>query len=83
MENWSFPAQELCASTPMSGHIHHEGCRVSRLQEDRAGAGELAHQAFARRFAGNDASADRPLHHILAVPSHEVAVVDDVLFVGL
>lgn len=73
----------LRRTTPMSGHVRHERCRVPRLQEHCAWAGELAHQAFARSFARYDASARRPFEHILAVPSHEMAVINDVLLVGL
>ena len=73
----------LRRTTSVSGHIHHKCRRVPRLHENRTRAGKLAHQAFARSFAGYDASACRPFKYILAVPSHKMAVVNDILFVGL
>lgn len=81
MDNQSI--QFLLPTTPMSGHVHHKRRGVSRLHEDCAGAGELAHQAFARSFARYDATAHRPFEHIVAVPSHGIAVINDILFVGL
>jgi len=39
---------------------------------------KLAHQPFARTETGNDASTRHTFQHVLAVPSYQVAVVDDV-----
>ena len=40
---------------------------------------KLAHQTFASTHVANDASARNTLEDILAVPCHEMSVVDDVL----
>lgn len=55
-----------------------EGGRVTGLHVDGAGAGEFADQTFSAADAGDDATAGDALEHVLAVPGHEVAVVDDV-----
>ena len=64
----------------MCSHPCRELLGVPSLHEDRPRARKLADQAFPAADAGNDASARHTLHHVLAVPGHEVAVVDDVLF---
>ena len=57
--------------------------RVPRLHEHGAGACELAHQPFAAGHVADDAAARRALEHVVAVPRHQVPVVDDVFFAGL
>ena len=64
----------------MCSHPCREFLGVPSLHKHRPRARKLADQAFATADAGNDASARHTLHHVLAVPGHEVAVVDDVLF---
>ena len=64
----------------MCPHPYRELSRIPSLHEDRPRAGKLADQAFSTADAGNDASARHALHHVLAVPGYEMAVVDDVLF---
>ena len=64
----------------MRSHPCCEFPGIPSLHEYRPRARELADQAFATADAGNDASARHTLHHVLAVPGHEMAVVDNVLF---
>lgn len=54
--------------------------RVSSLDKDGSRTGKLAHQAFARRQARDQAARRDALEDILGVPSDEVPVVDNVLF---
>ena len=69
------------ASLPPSLRTHPHGKlrRIPRLHEDRPGAGELADQAFTTADAGDDSSTGHTLHHILAIPGNQMAVVEDVL----
>lgn len=53
---------------------------VSGLHEDGARTGKLAHKAFARREARDDASRRDTLQDVACVPRHKVAIVHDVLF---
>lgn len=62
----------------MCSHPSCELLRIPRLHEHRPGPRKLAHQAFSTADARDDASARHALHHIFAVPGHEVPVVDDV-----
>ena len=64
----------------LAGCPSYESLRIPRLHVDRSGTGELAHQPFVGRHAGDDAAGRRALEDILAVPSDEVAVVDDIPF---
>ena len=40
---------------------------------------EFANQAFTRADAGNDPPTSNSLEHVLAVPGHQMTVVNDVL----
>ena len=53
------------------------GC-IPGLQEYGTRASEFAHETFARAYARDNATASNTLDHVLAIPSNEVAVVDDV-----
>lgn len=62
----------------MGGHPLRERLRVARLDEDGAGPGELADEALGGRHVGDDAARRDALENVLAVPSDQVAVVDNV-----
>lgn len=62
----------------MCSHPSCEFLRISRLHEYGPRARKLAHQAFSAADARDDAPARHALHHVLAVPGYEMAVVDDV-----
>ena len=53
--------------------------RIPRLHEHGPRACELAHQTLTGSEVANNTSGRDALEHVFAVPSDEVAVVDDVL----
>lgn len=58
-------------------------CCVPGLHEHSTRSREFADEAFRSGYIRDDASGSDALHNVLCVPSHEVAVVDDVLFARL
>lgn len=56
-----------------------KGSEVPGLHVHGTGTAELADQALAGTEVGYNASGGHALHHILAVPGHQVPVVDDIL----
>lgn len=62
----------------MCSHPRRKFLGVPRLHEHRPWARKLADQAFSTADTGYNASARYALHHILAVPGYEMAIVDDV-----
>ena len=57
-----------------------ERCRLPRLQEDGSRPRELTHEAFAGHEAGDEAAARDALDDVLAIPGHQMPIVDDVPF---
>jgi len=55
---------------------------IPRLHKYGAGPRKLAHETLARSKIAYDTPASNALENVLAVPSNEVTVVDDVLLVG-
>ena len=68
--------QFLSSIRPMCAHPHAELRWVSRLHEYCSRSCEFAHQTFAATYARDDTTARYALHYILAVPSHEVTIVN-------
>ena len=54
--------------------------RVPRLHKDSAWSSELAHETFPRRQTRNNTSRSDPLKDVFSIPSHQMAIVNDVSF---
>lgn len=63
----------------MCRHPHAELTRIPRLHEHGSRPCEFTNQTFSAADARNYASARHALHDVFTIPSHEVAVVDDIL----
>ena len=74
--------KRLCLRS-VGAHPHGERCRIARLHEHGARARKFANQALSRAYAGDNTSTGHSFHDIFAVPCYQVAVVDDVLLLGL
>jgi hypothetical protein len=70
----------ICCS---AGHKRSHGSSISCLQEHRSRSREFADQAFGRRYTGNYATRCHALELVFTIPSDEMAVVNNVSFVGL
>lgn len=57
--------------------------RIPRLHKYRPGSRKLTHQPFASMYIRQDAARRHALKDVFAVPSNQVAVVDDVFLVFL
>ena len=61
------------------GKIGLEGFRVACLHVDRARTGELADETFARCCTRDNTARRSALEYVLAIPRHEVSIVNDIL----
>lgn len=64
-------------------HNNQHYSTFSPQKNNIPGSNEFTHQSFSGAEVGDDATTSHALEHVLAVPGDEVAVVDDVFFVGL
>ncbi len=74
------PPRRFSCLTQMWAHPKAECSRVSRLHENSSWACELANQAFTGTYARYNPSTCNPFKDILAVPRHQMTIVNDVLF---
>ena len=64
----------------MRGHPSSKSRWVPRLHKHRSWTRELADQTLSAADTRDDATASYTFHDILAIPSHEMTVVNDILF---
>lgn len=62
----------------MSCHVRSELRRIPRLKENGSGALEFTYKTFASAEIADDATTGDPLEHVVAIPSDEMAVIDNV-----
>lgn len=62
----------------MRTQIRRDSRRIASLHENSAGPCEPTYEAFASAQVADDTATRDALHHVLAVPGNEMAVVDDV-----
>ena len=62
----------------MGGHPSRKRRGIPRLHDHRPRSREFTNQPLTAADTGDDASARYPLHHIFAIPCHQMAVVNDI-----
>ena len=69
---------QTSATSRRSPDMGRKGIYVSRLQVDRSGANESTGKTFARTKPGDDAARCDSLDLVLAIPSHQMTIIDEV-----